>query len=149
MNGTKESKPTPKLYLSKSTDSGGELSYTVIYQGSPLMASTPEKQRALSVLHSEAKKLKIVDVDSMWDGDRGEFTSGREALPSSITQMRPQQFKGAYLKASTSESSNDPAVWVEFQALKPVKTSHTKEELLKKLKELDAALSKFYNDVGI
>lgn len=64
----------PTLTLSQSTHDNGVLMYTVLYQGMPLMASTPEKDRAWQLMDREAKKLTRpnVKVSLMhWDGDKG------------------------------------------------------------------------------
>jgi hypothetical protein len=63
----------PKVYLSQYTNDKGKMMYTVIYQGGPMMADTPDKATALAVLKKTADKVGVKDTSQVWDGDAGKF----------------------------------------------------------------------------
>lgn len=57
----------------------GPMVYTVLYNGSPLMASTEDKARALRVLRDCFNKNKLLGNSptvSHWDGDTATETRG-------------------------------------------------------------------------
>lgn len=52
----------------------GHLTYAVLYNGQPLMASTPDKSRAVALLSQQlalADRRNLRPVVQDWDGDTG------------------------------------------------------------------------------
>ena len=77
---------TNELTFSVSSVEAGVLSYAVLYNGAPLMASTPDISKALRVLAEQtarfASQRRAYTVQH-WNGDKGEITSRETVVPAS------------------------------------------------------------------
>jgi hypothetical protein len=116
----------PKLYLSRSTNDKGTLVWTVIYQGQPLMAENPDKDKALKVLEITEKEKKK-KADKVWDGDLGKFVDFRslasaatkcpemETLKKNKVKLTPEE-RTEVMKAKAvwhhgADGAETPAIW--------------------------------------
>ena len=60
------------VYFTRVTGEDGRFSYSLIYQGAPLMANTTDPNRAVTVYEQFKASFKGARV-GYWDGDAGKF----------------------------------------------------------------------------